>query len=123
MVRFWQAGEDNTKKVDLWMSKLSIKKQNLQPLGATESLATKRAGQLLTTGMQTGAKVGVPCSRLLQRSQLKTTTEIQWWSARLIDSTKEPKPRPQGPQSWISIPACWNAELLLRLKQGKPSAL
>lgn len=57
MVRFWQAGEDNTKKVDLWMSKLSIKKQNLQPLGATESLATKRAGQLLTTGMQAGTKV------------------------------------------------------------------
>lgn len=23
MVRFWQAGEDNTKKVDLWMSKLA----------------------------------------------------------------------------------------------------
>lgn len=25
MVRFWQAGEDNTKKVDLRMSKLGIK--------------------------------------------------------------------------------------------------
>ena len=25
MVCFWQAGEDNTKKVDLWMSKLGIK--------------------------------------------------------------------------------------------------
>ena len=25
MVRFWQVGEDNTKKVDLWMSKLGVK--------------------------------------------------------------------------------------------------
>lgn len=102
MVRFWQAGEDNTKKVDLWMSKLGMKNSS-QPLGATESLATKRAGQrpgLLACRQEARRE---PLSRLVQRSQLKTTREVLVCSregtARPASSTKEPKPRRLGVQS------------------------
>lgn len=75
MVGFWQVGEDNTKMVDLWMSKRH-KNRAHSLWGPPKSLATKRAGQLPTTGMQAGSKAGVSFSRLLQRSQQKTTREI-----------------------------------------------
>lgn len=54
MVRFWQAGEDNTKKVDLRMSKLGIKAGS-QPLRATESPSHQASRTATSTLLACGA--------------------------------------------------------------------
>lgn len=94
MVHFWQAGEGNTKKIDLWMSKLGMN---------TELRGFWGHPKAQPPSEQVGSKAGVSPRQTLQRSQLKPPgplrTRFSKSTSRVLRAAAPPKPDRLGSSS------------------------